>query len=114
MSDSTGSLSFEQRLRLDLEQETFSRRASGEGFRSGLAFHRYALANNLGAPLARSAPGSQLIAVDGRQYGYQVFARDTVYSDSANWSTVLSMNALLDGNIPAGGSSILCGTNSAL
>ena len=103
MSDTAGSLSSEQRLRLALEQETFSRRASGEGFRSGLAFHRYAVANNLGAPLARSAPGSQLISVDGRQYGYQVFARDTVYSDSANWSTVLSMNTLLNGKIPAGG-----------
>lgn len=91
----------EQRLWVFLQQETYRQR--GEGLRSDWAFHLYASRNNLGAPLARSAPGPQQIRVNDKQYGFQVFAGDTVFNEIPKWSEVQSLNNLLRGSIPASG-----------
>lgn len=89
------------RLWFFLQQETYRHR--GGGFRSDWAFHQYASVNGLGAPLAPSARSADYVTSSGRQYGFQPFARDTLYNQIPLWSQVGSLNLLLDGTIPAAG-----------
>jgi murein DD-endopeptidase MepM/ murein hydrolase activator NlpD len=91
-----------QRLWLFLQQETYRQRA--EGFRHEWAFHLRATAENLGAPLARSARRPEWVRFNNRDYGFQPFARDTLFNEIPLWSQVQSLNSLLsDGEIPPDG-----------
>lgn len=89
------------RLWFFLQQETYRHR--GEGFRSDWAFHQYAAVNGLGAPLAPSARSAEQVSSGGRRYGFQPFARDTLYNQIPNWTQVSSLALLLDGVIPPSG-----------
>lgn len=84
-----------------LAQETYRQR--GEGFRGDWSFHQHAVRDSLGAPLAPSASASDQIVVGGKRYGYQVFARDTLFNEIPRWDAVQSMNDALGGSIPAAG-----------
>jgi murein DD-endopeptidase MepM/ murein hydrolase activator NlpD len=84
-----------------LQQETYRQR--GEGFRGEWAFHIHAANHNLGAPLMRSARGAEQVAAGGRRYGFQPFARDTIFNEIPLWTQVQSLNSLIDGTIPASG-----------
>ncbi len=90
-----------QRFWLFLQQETYRQR--GEGFRSDWAFHQYAASNNLGAPLARSAPRGQWVRYGGKAYGFQPFARDTIYNEIPRWAAVESLHSIIGAAIPDSG-----------
>ncbi len=81
-----------------LQQEGF--RQCGEGYRTNWAFHLHAAANDLGVPLAPTASANQRISHQGKQYGFQVFARDTLFNEIPKWSDVQSLNNALQGGIP--------------
>ena len=85
-----------------LQQETF--RMRGEGYRKDWVFHLYATREQLGAPLARTASEKQRIKMGGKEYGYQVFARDTLFNEIPKWGEFASMNELLGGSMPSEGS----------
>ena len=87
----------DERLLALLRQETFRQR--GEGFRSEWAFHRMAVSEGLGAPLARSAR----IASGGKEYALQPFARDTLFNEVPRWGEVQRLSDVLGGAIPATG-----------
>lgn len=59
-------------------------RAGGAALHPDWAFHQYALAAKLGPPIGESAT----ITVGAAQYGFQVFALDTLYNRVPNWSDV--------------------------
>jgi N-acetyl-anhydromuramyl-L-alanine amidase AmpD len=80
-----------------LMNEGYARR--GEGYNSGWSFHQFAVQNNLGFPLGKSAR----IDVDGKSYAYQPFARDTLFNEIPNWGEVQRLSELLGGSIPPGG-----------
>jgi hypothetical protein len=80
-----------------LLQESYARRA--KGYHIGWAFHQYAVSNGLGMPLAPS----KRITLDDKEYSYQPFARDTLYSEVPNWGEVRLLSELLDGSIPPAG-----------
>jgi hypothetical protein len=80
-----------------LMEQSYARR--GEGYNSDWAFHQYAVQNNLGAPIGKSAQ----LQADGKRYAYQPFARDTLFNEIPNWGDVRRLSALLGGRIPAAG-----------
>jgi hypothetical protein len=92
-------LTFEQRLWLALAREVYGRR--GEGFREDWSFHLHAAHHNLGAPLARSLPGSQALQVGGARYIVQPFARDVLYYEFPQYAQVQQLNAVLPNLSPA-------------
>jgi len=65
-------------------------RAGGSPFRPDWAFHQFAVLNRLGPPVGKS----ELLAVDGRQYAYQAFAVDTLYSPTSNYGDVRLLSRL--------------------
>lgn len=71
----------------------------GGGYTSEWAFHQYAVENWLGMPLAPSAR----VTVDGTEYSYQPFARDTLYNEVPKWGEVKLLSELLGGSIPPTG-----------
>lgn len=85
-----------------LQNEGFRQR--GEGFRSDWAFHIYAAQNDLGMPLAPTAGKDQRVKVDGKEYGFQVFARDMLFNEIPKWGEIQSLNTLLaSGQMPESG-----------
>lgn len=80
-----------------LLNESYSRRA--EGYSSEWAFHQYAVDHGMGMPLAKSTR----LKVDGKEYNYQPFARDTLYCEIPKWGDVLLLSELLGGSIPPKG-----------
>jgi len=80
-----------------LMDESYKRR--GEGYNSDWAFHQYAVQNDLGFPIGRSAQ----IQVNDQSYAYQPFARDTLYNQVPNWGDVRRLSELLGGSLPPSG-----------
>jgi hypothetical protein len=80
-----------------LINESYARRSIG--YNANWAFHQYAVQHNMGVPLANS----ERISVDGKEYSYQPFARDTLYSEVPRWGEVQLLSELLGGSIPPGG-----------
>lgn len=87
----------EEELIERLLTESYKRRA--EGYTSEWAFHQYAVDNGLGMPIAKSTR----IKVDGKEYNYQPFARDTLYCEIPKWGDVQLLSKLLGGSIPPKG-----------
>jgi murein DD-endopeptidase MepM/ murein hydrolase activator NlpD len=81
-----------------LQQETY--RIRGEGFHKDWAFHIYATQENLGAPLSQTASKEDRVEYGGKQYGFQVFARDTLFNEVPKWGEISSLNTLLEGKMP--------------
>jgi len=75
----------------------------GGGFNIGAAFHLHAARHGFGASLAASSPRSAWLMVNGRQYNYQHFARDTAFNEGEKWSEVQTLSTLISGNFPAPG-----------
>ncbi len=73
------------------------------GFNIGAAFHLHAAKHGFGAPVAPGSPRSAWLTVNGRQYNYQHFARDTAFNEGEKWAEVQSLSALIAGNFPAPG-----------
>jgi len=65
-------------------------RAGGSPFRPDWAFHQFAVINRLGPPIGTSA----ILNVDGRDWAYQVFAVDTLYSPTSNYADVRLLSHL--------------------
>jgi murein DD-endopeptidase MepM/ murein hydrolase activator NlpD len=84
-----------------LQNEAYRQR--GEGYRKDWAFHLHAAKHGLGAPLAPSAGSTDRVSVDGKEYGLQPFARDTLFNEIPKWSSVQSLNDLLKGKMPSSG-----------
>ena len=80
-----------------LMEESYKRR--GEGYNSDWAFHQYAVQNNMGFPIGKSAR----LDVGGKGYSYQAFAHDTLYNEIPNWGDVHRLSELLAGSIPPSG-----------
>jgi hypothetical protein len=80
-----------------LLNESYERRS--KGYNPGWAFHQYAAQQNIGMPFGPS----KRVHVDGKDYSYQAFARDTLYSEVPNWGTVNQLSQLLGGSIPPSG-----------
>jgi N-acetyl-anhydromuramyl-L-alanine amidase AmpD len=76
---------------------SYSSRA--EGYTSEWAFHQYAVEHTMGMPLAKS----QRIKIDGKEYNFQPFARDTLYCEIPKWGEVHTLYDLLSGSIPPSG-----------
>jgi hypothetical protein len=87
----------EEELMERLLDESYSIRA--EGYTSEWAFHQYAVENGMGLPLAKSSR----ITVDGKEYNFQPFARDTLYCEIPRWGDVQLLSELLGGSIPPRG-----------
>ncbi|GAB4188420.1 MAG: peptidoglycan recognition family protein [Roseiflexaceae bacterium] len=77
--------------------EGYKRR--GQSYHSNWAFHQYAVQNGLGFPIGPNTS----VAVEGKTYAYQPFARDTLYSEAPNWGDVRRLSELLAGSIPPAG-----------
>jgi murein DD-endopeptidase MepM/ murein hydrolase activator NlpD len=90
-----------RRLWLFLQHESYRQR--GEGFRRDWAFHLFAASNNLGAPLSMSARGDDQVRLGDERYGFQPFARDTIFNPIPRWTEISSLNATLGGVIPERG-----------
>ncbi|HWQ12984.1 MAG TPA: N-acetylmuramoyl-L-alanine amidase [Roseiflexaceae bacterium] len=91
-----------QRLWLELQQQAFLRRG-GIGFQPGWALHLHAAKEGLGAPLAPSAPESRRIRTADGPYGYQPFARDTLFHYDRDWTGVQSLSQAAAGVMPKAG-----------
>jgi len=83
-----------QRLWLFLQDHTYKQR--GGAYRIDWSFHLHAAKFDLGAPMAPSDPNQ--LQVDG-SYGYQPFARDTIYNKGREYTAVQNLSALPDGNL---------------
>jgi hypothetical protein len=70
--------------------------AGGSPFRPDWAFHQFALLNRLGPPVGKS----QLLSVDGRQYAYQAFAADTLYSPTSDYGDVRMLSRIAAADAP--------------
>lgn len=81
------------RLWAALMAESYKRRG-GIDFQVNWAFHLQAAHDNLGSPLAPSAPEARRFNANGQPINYQVFARDTLYNVGTNWSAVQTLSAL--------------------
>ncbi|GAC1387243.1 MAG: hypothetical protein NVSMB42_08250 [Herpetosiphon sp.] len=66
-------------------------RQLGVEYHPDWAQHQYADANWIGVPLSENV---HLVLPDGRAFGTQVFALDTLYSPDGMWSSVLTLTAL--------------------
>jgi murein DD-endopeptidase MepM/ murein hydrolase activator NlpD len=82
-------------------QESYRHRS--DGYNIDLAFHRFAPQQDFGPAVARLSNASNEVKFNGKGYGYQVFAGDTVFNEIPQWTAVQSLNALLNGKIPASG-----------
>lgn len=71
----------------------------GAGYEPSWAFHQFAVENFIGLPLG----ASKRLEHAGREYNYQPFSDDTIYTEVPNWGTVLRLNDLLLGSIPPDG-----------
>lgn len=80
-----------------LLNESYSRR--GEGYNSDWAFHQYAVQRDMGFPIGKSAR----LAVEGKSYAFQPFARDTLFNEVPDWGAVRQLADLLGGSIPPAG-----------
>jgi N-acetylmuramoyl-L-alanine amidase CwlA len=80
-----------------LVNESYARRS--KGYNVNWAFHQEAVQRGLGAPIG----DSQRFREGGKEYSYQTFARETLYSQVPNWGTVLKLSQLLRGSIPPRG-----------
>ena len=80
-----------------LMNEGYSRRS--QGYNSDWAFHQYAVQNSLGFPIGNNAQ----LQADGKNWAYQPFARDTLYTEIPNWGDVRRLSTLLGGSIPPAG-----------
>lgn len=78
-------------------------RQRSKGFNIGTAFDLHAAKNTMGPALAASSARPQWIALNGRTYNYQHFARDTAFNEGENWGAVQSLSALLGDGIAAPG-----------
>lgn len=81
-----------------LMDQSYARR--GEGFNHEWAFHQFAIKNQLGFPMGKSAR----FAHGGKDYSFQAFARDTLFCEIPNWGDVQRLSELLSGSIPPDGS----------
>jgi hypothetical protein len=88
----------EQLLEALLEQ-SFGRKAGGQGYNANWAFHQHAVEHSLGMAMSTS----QNLSADGKTYNYQVFAKDTLYCEVPNWGDVRALSDLLGGSIPPAG-----------
>jgi murein DD-endopeptidase MepM/ murein hydrolase activator NlpD len=95
---------FGARLRSFLQGETYRQR--GAGYHADWSFHQYATKNNLGAPLAPSAVQAKQVSFNGKNYGFQPFARDVLFNEIPKWGEVQSLNSALGGAIPPAGSGV--------
>lgn len=96
----TGGITPANELLLEqLFEESFRQKSGGQGYNPAWAFHQYAVANNLGLPLAPS----RTISEGGKSYDLQPFARDTLYTEVPNWGDVRTLSQLLGGAIPPDG-----------
>jgi N-acetylmuramoyl-L-alanine amidase CwlA len=87
----------EEQLLENLLMASYSKRA--RGYTSEWAFHEYAVTHDMGMPIAKSAR----MTVDGKEYNYQPFARDTLYCEIPKWGDVQLLSELLGGSIPPHG-----------
>jgi len=83
-----------QRLWLLLCDRTYALRA--EGFHKDWAIHLYAAQLGLGAPLCNGGRGPA--DAGGKQYGYQVFGRDTLCNEVPKWQALQRFSSLIDSN----------------
>jgi hypothetical protein len=72
-------------------------RAGGATFHAGWAFHQYAVSAGMGAPVGESGR----VTVDGKNYSYQAFTRDTLYNLIPNWGDVKQLSRLANTRNPA-------------
>lgn len=89
----------DEQLLETLLNESYAQRTAGQGYNSDWAFHQFAVQNKLGMSMAKSAR----LTVDGKNYNYQPFARDTVFCEIPNWGDVQLLSELLAGSIPPAG-----------
>jgi N-acetylmuramoyl-L-alanine amidase CwlA len=80
-----------------LMNESYSRRSNG--YNSDWAFHQVAVERKLGVPFAPTND----INVDGKDWRFQVFAKDTLYCEVPNWGDVKLLSETMDGSIPPTG-----------
>jgi hypothetical protein len=92
-------LSFEQQLWIELAREMYGLR--GEGFREDWSFHLHAGHFELGAPLARSLPGSEALVVGNDRYIVQPFARDVLFYQFPQYAQIRQLSAVLPNLSPA-------------
>lgn len=98
----SGVRSPEQELWVGLATVTWRQR--GAQLRLNQAFSLHWGKFDLGAPLAPNEPPP--VALDGKTYNFQVFARDTIFNEGTQYAAVQSLANLLGpdiGAIPAGG-----------
>ncbi|MCS6889146.1 MAG: M15 family metallopeptidase [Chloroflexus sp.] len=98
----SGVRSPEQELWIGLATVTWRQR--GAQLRLNQAFSLHWGKFNLGAPLAPNEPPP--VALDGKTYNFQVFARDTIFNEGTQYAAVQSLANLLGpdiGAIPTGG-----------
>ncbi|WP_298490617.1 M15 family metallopeptidase [uncultured Chloroflexus sp.] len=92
----------EQELWVGLATVTWRQR--GAQLRLNQAFSLHWGKFDLGAPLAANEPPP--VALDGKTYNFQVFARDTIFNEGTQYAAVQSLANLLGpdiGAIPTGG-----------
>ncbi|RRR68966.1 MAG: N-acetylmuramoyl-L-alanine amidase [Candidatus Viridilinea halotolerans] len=82
-----------------MREESFRQKSGGQGFNGAWAFHQYATKESLGVPMAPS----RTITVEGKQYDFQPFARETLFCEVPNWGDVQTLTKLLNGSIPPAG-----------
>lgn len=92
----TGILPPDERLLEALLEQSYSRKAGGQGYNPDWAFHQYAVEHGLGMPMGPSTTTT----IEGRLINYQPFARDTLFAEVPNWGDVQTLSALLAGSIP--------------
>src|SRR5262249_24060677 len=83
--------------RLWLFLQNYTHRPCGGAYHIDWSFHLHAARFDLGAPMAPSDPNQ--LQVDGGSYGYQAFARDTIFNKGREWTAVQRLSALPDGNL---------------
>lgn len=93
----SGVRSPEQELWLGLATITWRQR--GAQLRLNQAFSLYWGKVDLGAPLAPNEPPP--VAVDGKTYNFQVFARDTIFNEGTQYAAVQRLSDLLGSDIEA-------------
>jgi hypothetical protein len=87
----------QETLMESLLNESYAKRA--DGYTSEWAFHQFAVQHGLGMPMAKSAR----ITVEGKEYSFQPFARDTLFNEVPKWGEVQQLSTLLGGSIPPSG-----------
>jgi hypothetical protein len=81
-----------QQLFVDLFAESYKPR--GGALKLNQAFPLQAAKLNLGAPMGRNEPPP--VAIGGRPFNFQPFARDTIFNEGTDYAAVQSMNAQFD------------------